>query len=97
MAKRTLTDRLLKSLKPAPAGKRPIIFDSVVRGFGVRSTDKGKHVFVLVVKFPGGKHPVPRAIGEYGAVTLEAARNTAREWLEQITKGIDPAREAERR
>jgi integrase len=34
---------------------------------------------------------VPRALGEYGALTLEQARTKARSWLELLTRGIDPA------
>ena len=40
MPKRVLTDRLLKSLPPAPAGKRYIKFDGAAPGFCVRVTDK---------------------------------------------------------
>jgi Arm DNA-binding domain len=62
----------------------------------VRVTDKGKITFVLVARFPGSSNPTPRALGEYGAITLEAARGKARTWLELIAKGIDPKHEAER-
>ena len=48
MPKRTLTDRFLKSLKPAGAGKRYIEWDALVPSLGVRVTDKGKITFVLV-------------------------------------------------
>ena len=96
MSKRVLTDRLLKSLKPAPAGKRPLIWDSIVPGLAVRITDKGKLTFVLVTRYPGSRNPAPRALGEYGALTLDAARTKTRAWLELITKGIDPKREVER-
>src|SRR5262249_46466664 len=42
--------------------------------------------------------PAPRALGPYGAITLEAARVKAREWLALIAAGTDPkGREAARR
>jgi len=88
--KKTLTDRLLKSLKPAPAGKRPIIWDTVVPGVGIRNTDRGHLTFVLGGRFPGSKHFTVRELGEYGAFTLEKARDQARAWLALIAKGIDP-------
>jgi hypothetical protein len=88
--KRTLTDRLLKSLKPAPAGKRPIIWDIVVPGVGIRNTDRGHLTFVLGARFPGSKHFTPRELGEYGSLTLEQARDKARAWLALIARGIDP-------
>jgi len=105
MAKKVLTDRTLKALKPAPKGKRHEILDAVVPGLAVRVTDradaKGKAAqisFILIARFPGSSkgHPTRRKIGDYGAITLEGARDTARAWLELIRRGIDP-REQERR
>jgi integrase len=96
MSKQVLTDRRLRSLKPAAAGKRYIEWDIIVPSLGVRVTDKGTFTFVLVTRFPDSKHPTPRELGKYGALTLEAARAKARLWLEMISKGIDPKREAER-
>jgi hypothetical protein len=99
MSKRVLTDRFLKSLPPAPAGKRRIEWDGAVPGFAVRVTDKLREgrkalarsvTFVLVARYPGSTNPAPRAIGEYGAITLEAARAKARTWIELLAKGIDP-------
>jgi Arm DNA-binding domain len=95
MPKRTLTDRLLKSLEPAAPRKRYILYDAVVPGLGVRVTDKGTLTFVLVHRF-GGKNPTPREVGKYAALTLQAARTTARQWLELIGRGVDPKREIER-
>jgi hypothetical protein len=45
--KRILNDRMLKTLKPAPAGRRYDLMDSIVPGLGVRVTDKGQRTFVL--------------------------------------------------
>ena len=91
MAKETLTDRRIKSLKVAPVGKRYDVMDSIVPGFGVRVTDKGNRSFFLLTRYPGSNNPTRRTIGRYGKVTLEQARNKAREWLEQVLSGIDPA------
>jgi integrase len=96
MSKRTLTDRFLKSLKPAPAGKRPIYFDAVVPGLGARVTDKGTVTFVLVARYPGSSNPTPRQIGKYGAVALEDARKQARAWHEMLGTGKDPKHAVER-
>jgi len=94
--KKTLTDRLIKSLKPAAAGERPIIWDAVVPGFGIRNTDRGHLTFVLGARFPGKEHFAPRQLGEPGALTLEQARVRARAWLDLIAKGGDPKTEEER-
>ena len=112
MAKIELTDRTLKALRPgtktweelwrdAKGNKRtrPIMWDALVPGFGVRVTDRGKLSFVLVKRYPGSKsgQPVPREIGKYGELSLEKARQKARGWIELVRAGIDPAdREEER-
>jgi integrase len=88
--KRDLTDKELRKLKPAAAGKRYILPDAQVPGFGVRVTDRGSVSFVLVARYAGSKNPVPRQIGDYPAIDLAKARQVAREWREDIAKGVDP-------
>ncbi len=95
MTKRTLTDRGIKASKPPKAGRYEVM-DSVVPGFGIRVTDRGAKSFILVARYPGSDNPTRRALGSYGAISLEAARAKARQWIELITKGIDPAVEEER-
>ena len=91
MARKALTDRTVKSLKPAPKGKRYIQPDGIVPGMGVRVTDTGSKSYVLVARYPiAPKHPAPRALADVGEITLAEARDRARGWLELIQKGIDP-------
>ncbi len=100
--RRLLTDRYLRALPPSPRGQRLEIWDSRVRGFGVRVSDivdanpsrrgrAGKISFVLYARVSPGAAATRRVIGTYGAVTLDDARRTAGEWRSQIDKGIDPA------
>jgi integrase len=101
-AKRDFTDRFLKAIKPAETGKRIILHDAQIPGFGIRVTERSaeenKGSFVLVTRFPGSTNPVPRRIGDYPAMSLAKARQIAREWREDLRQGIDPkAKEAERR
>ena len=95
--KRDLTDRALRALKPAAHGKRAILWDAQVAGFGVRYNDRTPpdRTFVLVTRYPGSKNPAPRAIGEYPTMELAKARETARKWREDIKAGIDPKDKAE--
>lgn len=97
--KKTLTDRALRALKPAVSGKTYDAMDAAVPGFGVRVSDTGRKTFILTTRYPGSTNPTRRAIGEYGALTLEQGRGKARDWLEMIRKGIDPRdhEEGERR
>jgi hypothetical protein len=95
--KRDLTDRALRTLKPAAHGKRAILCDAQVAGFGVRYNDRTSpdRTFVLVTRYPGSKNPAPRAIGEYPTMELAKAGEIAREWREDIRGGLDPKDKAD--
>ena len=95
--KKSLTDRAIRHLQPAAKGKRRIVWDALVPGLGVRVTENGVKTFVLVTRYPGSANPVPRSLGVYGAITLEAARAKARDWLSLIAGGIDPEQHAARK
>jgi integrase len=91
VSRKNLTDRFINSRKAAPDGKREEYFDAIVPGLALRITDRGHKSFALVARYPSHpKNPTRRALGDYGAMTLEQARAKAREWLETIQKGIDP-------
>jgi integrase len=99
-----LTSRHIKALKPAPAGKRKITYDSVVPQMGYRSSGKG-HAFGLVTRFPGSAHPTFHNLGKCGGVgisledagaQLTAARKKANKWLTLIEAGVNPEVEADR-
>jgi integrase len=94
VARNRLTDRKLAALKPE--GKRYDVMDTDVPGFGVRVSETGQRTFVLIARYPGSSNPTRRALGEYPALSLEQARERAREWRELIRKGIDPKAEVER-
>jgi integrase len=93
-ARRNITDRLLKSLKPR--GERYDVMDATVPGLGVRVSDNRK-TFILFTRYPGSGNPTRRTLGEYGVMSLEEAREKAREWRKLIKKGIDPSDVEERR
>jgi integrase len=95
--KKPLTDRAIKSLQPTAEGKRRIVWDAIVPGLGIRVTDRGVKSFVLVTRYPGADSPAPRSLGIYGGISLEAARNKAREWLALIAAGTDPEQAAARK
>jgi integrase len=96
MPRVSLTDARIRALKPAPTDQRYEVLDAIVPGLIVRVTDTGKRTLMLKTRFPKSRHPTRRAIGEYGAITLDAARDKARAWHELIRRGIDPADEEAR-
>src|SRR5271167_3427068 len=95
--KRDLEDKTLQRFrggKARPAKRYE--WDAQVKGFGVRVTDADPPSvsFYLVTRYPGAKHPAARKIGDYPAIELAKARQVAREWREDIAKGIDPKSKA---
>jgi integrase len=89
-----ITDRLLKSLKPEAARYEQM--DTAVPGFGVRVSD-GRKSFILFTRYPGSNNATRRTLGEYGDMSLEEARDKAREWRKLIKKNVDPKDIEERR
>jgi integrase len=92
--RKALTDRTIKALKPA--AQAYVRSDAIVPSLGIRVMPSGHKTFVLVTRFPGGRHPVPKRLGSYGELTLEEARAKGRGWLELLGQGRDPTLEEER-
>src|SRR4051812_14564598 len=84
-----LTEQKVQSFKPRD--RRYDVLDALVPGLLVHVTPKGSKSLMLKTRYPGAKHPTRRAIGEVGRMSLEQARAQARDWLELISKGADPA------
>ena len=93
-AKRNLSDRLLKTLKPD--NKPYEVMDTEVRGLGIRVMPTGIKTFILFRRFSGSRNPVRRSLGTYGDMSLAQARDKAREWNALVKKGIDPGIEEAR-
>jgi integrase len=104
--KRVITDRLIRSLAPAAAGQRYVIWDAVVPGFGLRISDRsdpmtGKAAgisYIVMRRLPGESTPVRHTIGRYhpDALPLAKARDEARVALRMITGGQNPLEEKRR-
>ena len=86
----TLTDKALKALKPAPAGKRITLWDAALAGFGVRVTDRGVISFHVMRRLPGKATPVRVALGQYPTLSLTAARKAAGVALADLAGGVHP-------
>ena len=88
--KTTLTDKALRALKPAPAGKRITLWDAALAGFGIRVTDRGAISFHVMRRLPGKPQPVRVVLGQYPALTLSAARKKAGAALDDLASGVHP-------
>ena len=97
IGRKRLTARTVETLRPAapdPTGKRNgrrFVMDAEVSGLGVKVTETGSRSYVLIKRFPGFKHPAPRQLGSCDVLSLEEAREKARDWLKLIARGVDPA------
>lgn len=104
-AKKVLTDRALKALKPAPEGKRYIVWDAQQPHLAVRVTDRADAArkaasisFIVVRRSPGHRNPITHVLGRYPAVTLANARERTGPVLEMLGQGKLPKEvEAEQR
>ena len=85
-----ITKRLVDTLKP---GDRPV-WDSDVKGFGVRVSSTGRKTYVVAYRpKPGGRGVNKRfyLIGAHGSPeTVESARTEAKSILGKVADGEDP-------
>ena len=99
MANQSITVRTIRSIKPDT--KRDIyVWDTRLKGFGLRTTPKGAQSFVFQYRVEGG--PARRkTIGPVGSPwTPNTARKEAERLLVQVYQGVDPVeakREAKRK
>lgn len=84
-----LTKRAVDGLE-APAAGQAFLWDSEMRGFGVRVTPTGLKTFVLQYR-TRGERSRRIVLGRFGVLTVEQARDDAREKLVAVAKGEDPA------
>ncbi len=84
-------DRLTKRTLDAavPRDQEFSLWDSEVRGFGVRIKPSGTKSFVLKYRNASGQQR-KITIGQYGQLTLEQARKLARKHLGVLAAGTDP-------
>jgi len=84
----SLTKRIVDGAKQATRDYQ--IWDAKVRGFGVRIYPSGVKAFVLQYRNSGGRTR-KIALGRYGIVTVEKAREKATKLLGAIVDGGDPS------
>ena len=84
---RCLTDPIIKGLKPAAASFE--IADSACPGLFIRVQPSGFKGYTLHARPPGKKF-TRLAIARYGEKPLADVRETARDWIEKISRGVDP-------
>jgi len=85
-----LTKKFIDGLKPK--SQDVFVWDSEIRGLGVRLKPSGTKSFF--VQYRNKSNRTRRlVIGQYGILTVELAREMARERLVEVIKGEDPSAE----
>src|SRR5262249_39528666 len=88
------TDRYLKSLKPAPTGKRVVCWDAAKPSFGCRVTDRGVVSFFVMRRMRGNPRPIRVVLGRYPDISRARARKLATAALGDLISGVHPRESA---
>jgi integrase len=84
-----ISKRIVEAEKPT--AKDRFIFDSEVKGFGLKITPAGRKVYILQYRTGGRNSPTKRyTIAEHGEFTADQARDEAIKLRGQIRMGVDP-------
>ncbi|MGL4236251.1 tyrosine-type recombinase/integrase [Tabrizicola sp.] len=86
-----MTKRAVDALE-RPAKSQEFLWDSELRGFGVRVVPSGLKTFVVQYRTAEGRSR-RLAIGRYGLITVEQARDQAKIKLGMVAGGVDPAQQ----
>jgi integrase len=86
-----ITKRVVDAAKPA--GSEYVIWDTNLKGFGLKVLPSGHKSYILKYRVGGGRTGTARkpTLGTHGKLTAEEARQVAKDWLADIVKGGDPA------
>ena len=84
-----ITKRVVDALKPV-SGKDLFVWDSELRGFGVRMKPSGAAAFLIQYRNEHGRTR-RMVVGKVGTLTPVQARSVAREKLVSVARGEDPS------
>ena len=85
-----ITKRLVDLMKPSPNGADAFLWDTELRGFGVRMKASGSGAFLI--QYRNAERRTRRlVVGKVGTLTPEEARAIARGKLAEVAQGGDPS------
>lgn len=89
-----LTKRFIDTL--TPSDRDLFVWDTEVKGFGLKITPAARRVFLCQYWAPGLARVRRRmTLGSYGVLTVDQAREAAKRILGRVSSGEDPAAEAQ--
>ena len=92
MATQRITKRIVDATEPNT--KDTYIWDTEIKGFGLKVTPKGRKVYI--VQYRIGKRTRRVTLGVHGTLTSEQARQRAKLNLGQASSSVDPAHERDK-
>lgn len=94
MERKKVTERLLQEHHNRSHAKDEIIRDSELPGFGVRISALGSISFIVEARIRGKGGSAKRIVlGKYPAFSVQTARDKARQYLQELYDGQDPAKQ----
>jgi len=87
-----ITKRVIDAIAPLPGAPDTYVWDSELKGFGVRMMPSGVGSYVLKYRNQEGRQR-KLALGRVGSLTPDEARSQARRRLAEVDKGADPSAE----
>lgn len=84
-----LTKRVVEGLELKPQSY--FVWDSDVRGFGVRIYPSGKRAYVI--QYRAGRRTKRLTLGQHGPLTADEARTLAKRQMGEVARGGDPSGE----
>lgn len=82
-----ITKTFVDKVQP-PASGYAVHWDDNVKGYGLRVSEQGKRVFIVMGRVAGKS--IQFTLGPYGTLTEDAARKRAQKVLQDMREGIDP-------
>ncbi|AUW58295.1 preprotein translocase [Sphingobium sp. SCG-1] len=82
-----ITKTFVDKVAPPPEGYA-VHWDDSVKGYGLRVSEQGKRVFIVMGRVAGKS--IQFTLGPYGTLTEDAARKRAQKVLQDMREGIDP-------
>lgn len=85
-----ITRRVVEAMQPPPEPAELLVWDSELRGFGVRMMASGVASYLVKYRNSEGRQR-KLVLGRVGTLTPEQARQIARDRLAEVARGDDPS------
>jgi integrase len=87
-----ISKKSVDAMRPGPSDQ--FLWDTEIKGFGLKVTPAGKKVYILQYRSGGRERPTQRVtIGNHGNLTPDKARELAKRMSGAIANGANPAEE----